>query len=99
MMMHYEKPDILRVDNLSEGVYLASGGLPVCGSAYMGGHYHIPNPNDASNVMAFRGCDGCSAQDGDKCKIEVGAYDQLNPNGIFMPTWEQQNKLPTDKPY
>ena len=25
MMKHYEKPDILRVDNLNEGVYLASG--------------------------------------------------------------------------
>ena len=30
IMKHYEKPDILRVDNLNEGVYLASGADASC---------------------------------------------------------------------
>ena len=42
MMKHYEKPDILRVDNLNEGVYLASGD-PVCGSKYLMGNWIKPS--------------------------------------------------------
>lgn len=74
MMTRYEKPDILRVDNLNEGVYLASG-----------------NP--------VRGCEGCSADDGDGCKIKKGQFADLNRNGDFRPIWEQKGKKPEDSPY
>ena len=97
MMKHYEKPDILRVDNLAEGVYLASGGLPVCGSVYLRGVWHKPTYS-GTDMLVFRGCEGCSADDGDGCKILKGKYDQLNPNGDFRPEWERRNYKPEDDP-
>lgn len=98
MMMHYEKPDILRVDNLSEGVYLASGGVPICGSIYLRGEWRKPWGNSNGTMLEVRGCEGCSADDGDGCKIKKGKYDQLNPNGDFRPTWEQKGYKPDDTP-
>ncbi len=98
MMMHYEKPDILRVDNLSEGVYLASGQF-VCGSKYLQGNWIKPWQQSSGDIMHVRGCEGCSADDGAKCKISVGDTSQLNANGDFRPTWEIDGKKPEDPPY
>lgn len=98
MMTRYEKPDILRVDNLNEGVYLASGN-PVCGSIYLRGEWRKPWVNSNGTMIEVRGCEGCSADDGDGCKIKKGKYDQLNPNGDFRPTWEQKGYKPDDAPW
>lgn len=98
MMKHYEKPDILRVDNLNEGVYLASGN-PVCGSKYLMGNWIKPWGTSNGTIKQVRGCEGCSADDGNKCKIAVGDTSQLNANGDFRPTWERDGKKPDDSPW
>lgn len=99
MMMHYEKPDILRVDNLNEGVYLASGDTQetkaVCKSIYMLGVFHKPNssnPNGGTN-MEVCGCQGCPAgDDGDECGLIKGYVGDYNKD--FRPAWERRGESP-----
>lgn len=102
-MKNYEKPEAIRTSDLSEGVYAASGSASagdrqiVCQSKYMNGVWQKPtagSPSEQTPVMLKRGCEGCSADDGDGCKILKGG--ELNADGVFMPTWEQQGKAPDD---
>lgn len=101
-MTKYERPDILRVDNLAEGVYLASTATddgkpePVCGSIYLKGVWQRPNGTHGNQrpVIEVRGCEGCSADDGDGCKITKGKTSDLNANGDFRPTWERNGLTP-----
>lgn len=102
-MRDYEKPEVIRTTDLSEGVYAASGSAAegsdriVCRSKYMNGVWQKPiagSPSERMPVKAKCGCEGCSADDGDGCKILKGG--ELNADGVFMPTWEQQGKAPDD---
>ncbi len=106
-MNHYEKPVVVKIEEAAEGVYAASGaagpgqqGEIKCQSQYMQGVWHRPNTvtpgRDQEEVINRRGCEGCSADDGDGCKIMKGKADDLNPDGIFKPTWEQEGKSPEE---
>lgn len=102
--MNYEKPVAVNVENLSEGIYLASGSTQgsdnqndnnqiVCQSKYMNGIWQKPTTGaQQAPVKIRRGCEGCSADDGDGCKILKGG--ELNANGVFKPTWEQSGMSP-----
>lgn len=104
-MNNYEKPVVLKLDEVAEGVYAASGaaasdqqGEIVCQSVYIQGVWHRPNTytpgRDQEEVITRRGCEGCSADDGDGCKIKKGKIDDLNKDGVFKPTWEQEGMGP-----
>ncbi len=96
-MRDYKKPEVIGATDLCEGVYAASGAI-VCQSQYMQGVWHRPNAYtlgmDQESVIVRRGCEGCSADDGDGCKIMKGKMDDLNKDGVFKPTWEQQGMSP-----
>lgn len=98
-MRSYEKPMAVKVNDLSEGIYLASGSEAVessrivCQSKYMNGVWQKPTSgSEPGPVKTRRGCEGCSADDGDGCKILKGG--ELNENGVFKPTWEQAGMAP-----
>jgi hypothetical protein len=76
----YEKPVILVNEDISEGVFAASGqgeaaaenggseGIgdrPRCDSKYMGGVFHAPKWNGTNNLESY-GCNGCPANRGDQ---------------------------------
>lgn len=94
---------MVSLNNVADGVYLASGstqqtpeaneGRPACQSRYMNGVWHKPKtgPTQAP-VIDRRGCEGCSADDGDGCKILKGG--ELNAHGVFKPTWERNGMSP-----
>lgn len=99
--MKYEKPSVILQHELAEGVYMASGSLsttdggPVCQSKYMLGVWHKPKRGmEQGTRLEVWGCEGCSADDGDGCKILKNG--ELNPDGVFMPTWEQQGLDPNE---
>ena len=92
MMKHYEKPDILRVDNLNEGVYLASGD-PVCGSKYLMGNWIKPSRGTSQGErLQVWGCEGCPADDGNGCKIKKGEMHDIMD---YRPNWEKNGLDPT----
>lgn len=107
-MMNYEKPEVIKTTDLSEGVYAASGSVPegnpeegtqiVCQSQYLKGVWQKPNRGFTEQGPALQkcGCEGCSADDGDGCKIAKGRVEDLNPNGDFRPTWERNGNGPDD---
>jgi len=98
MMMHYEKPVILQVENLAEGIYLASGDVADnggCESQYMNGEWHQQKwyISEPTPVIEAYGCRGCAADDGHKCKLKEQA--KWN-GGVFKPQWEQDGKDPNE---
>ena len=105
-MMKYERPTITIVKDASEGIYLSSGSTQddtadngiKCQSIYLKGVWHKPNHSLAIASRAknidVKGCEGCSADDGDGCKILKKG--ELNAYGVFMPTWEQEGQKPDD---
>lgn len=99
MKKTYEKPEAIVLTSMPEGVYMSSGsvengnGRPVCQSVYMNGKWQKPTTGaEPGPVKERRGCEGCSADDGDGCKILKGG--ELNANGVFKPTWEQAGMSP-----
>ena len=89
MMKHYEKPDILRVDNLNEGVYLASGD-PVCGSKYLMGNWIKPSRGTSQGErLQVWGCEGCPADDGNGCMYYYENA-QKNSAEIMMQNYFQE---------
>jgi hypothetical protein len=79
-MENYEKPVIIVNEDVSEGVYAASGGAaddsggsgnesygakPKCDSKYMGGVFHAPKWNGTTNMESY-GCNGCPADRSDQ---------------------------------
>ena len=93
MMKHYEKPDILRVDNLNEGVYLASGD-PVCGSKYLMGNWIKPSRGTSQGErLQVWGCEGCPADDGNGCKIKKGEMHDIID---YRPNWEKNGLDPNE---
>ena len=97
-MTRYEKPDILRVDNLAEGIYLASGDpveeQPVCMSKYLKGNWIKPSRGTYQGArLEVWGCEGCPADDGDGCKILKG---EVHDNMDYRPNWEKAGLSPDE---
>ena len=101
MKRTYVKAALTLTEGMPEGVYMASGsiespdnsGQPACQSKYMKGMWQKPSSGATqAPVKERRGCEGCSADDGDGCKILKGG--ELNANGVFKPTWEQMGMSP-----
>lgn len=105
--MKYEKPVVHLTDTVSEGVYLASGAQETsgsqggsqyrCKSKYMNGVYQKPTfISNGDGYKIVRGCEGCPAQDGESCRF-VSHPEQMNWDGDFRPTWEQQGHGPDER--
>ena len=47
-MKNYERPVMIRTEELAEGVYLASGGIK-CDSVYMNGVWQAPHADTSSS--------------------------------------------------
>ncbi|MBQ7956102.1 MAG: hypothetical protein IJ282_10175 [Lachnospiraceae bacterium] len=98
-MEKYVRPIVVVNDEVSEGVYAASGARIQysCDSIYMNGVYHHPTYNPLEDGYKIgRGCEGCPAWTGDSCRFDT-APEQMNWDGDFRPTWEVDGKLPDDK--
>ena len=61
-MKNYERPVMIRTEELAEGVYLASGGIK-CDSVYMNGVWQAPDYSDWNGTTrGYKqqfGCLGC----------------------------------------
>jgi hypothetical protein len=94
-MNDYTKPEILVVNDLTEGIYASSGSSGGgCESIYMSGVYLKGTYNSINDGYKIGyGCDGCPADFG-KCAVqeESEKYD-----GDFRPSWEKNGKLPDEK--
>lgn len=112
-MKNYEKPMLVRTEQMSEGVYLASGAEinpgagsesgstaeSRCKSKYMKGNYVQPTNNPIEDgYKKGRGCEGCPAWNGSSCRLQ-SAPDEMNWDGDFRPAWEVQGHFPDEKGY
>jgi hypothetical protein len=102
----YKKPAIVKIDDLAEGVYTASGdgssstdtAQGKCDSKYMNGEYHVPTYTD-NNYMDGLGCNGCPASRAQSyCALTKETYWESYDadNGNRMPSWEKDGKNPYD---
>lgn len=100
--MMYQKPIIVSINDLAEGVYAASGSQNTtsrCKSIYMKGVYQQPTYNPIEDGYKIgRGCEGCPAWNGTSCRF-ISAPDEMNWDGDFRPTWEVQGHKPDEKGY
>lgn len=92
--MRYEKPVIVKVDDVAEGVYLASG-QKQCQSKYMNGTYKRPNPSNipgAECKYGDLGCRSCPADINWNCALQTGEGIQSldKTGGKYMPLWEYE---------
>lgn len=107
-MNNYKKPIILANNELSEGVYAASGTTDngrKCDSKYMNGTFKGPNwDNSTANIERY-GCLGCPAYRWNGCGlqsdyIDSGKADSYDvDNGNRMPEWEQKGFKPDEINY
>ena len=96
-MKNYERPVMIRTEELAEGVYLASGGIK-CDSVYMNG---VWNGTTRGYKQQF-GCLGCPANTASGCGLlshyvdsgYAGSYDV--DNGNRKPSWEKKGYGPDD---
>ena len=69
-MKNYERPVMIRTEELAEGVYLASGGIK-CDSVYMNGVWQAPDYSDWNGTTRGykqqSGCLGCPANTASGC--------------------------------
>ncbi len=95
-MKNYEKPEIIVVDNLAEGIYASSGKTgQTCDSIYMNGIFVLGTKSPITDgYKKGRGCEGCPANWGDKCAVS-----ELNYDGDFRPSWEVEGKGPDELGY
>ncbi len=99
-MQNYVKPIILANNELSEGVYAASGDGPKCDSKYMNGTFKAPDYSNTTTNIGRYGCLGCPAFRQNGCGLNLdyidsgkaGSYDQ--DNGNRMPGWERNGHKP-----
>lgn len=91
--MKYERPTITVQNDLTEGVYTASGDI-VCQSKYMNGNHQDPVTNTYGVEIARkdRGCEGCPADQGGECRLDLGPF-----GSPLMPTWERNGNSPDDR--
>ena len=94
-MEHYEKPEVLVVDDLAEGVYASSGSSGnSCDSIYMNGVYVTGTFKSIQDgYKAGYGCNGCPVAWG-RCAVAEVSWE-----GDFRPSWEKAGKLPDEKGY
>ena len=96
-MKNYERPVMIRTEELAEGVYLASGGIK-CDSVYMNGVWH----GTTRGYKQQFGCLGCPANTASGCGLlshyvdsgYAGSYDV--DNGNRKPSWEKKGYGPDD---
>lgn len=102
-MKNYEKPILMTSEELHEGVYLASGDVVAgggtgtsggCESDWMNGTFVQPKWGKEGTNIEVRGCQGCTAEDGDGCKLAKG---EPKRDGTYKPLWEQKGEGPNDK--
>ena len=71
-MKNYERPVMIRTEELAEGVYLASGGIK-CDSVYMNGVWQAPDYSDWNGTTrGYKqqfGCLGCPANTASGCGL------------------------------
>lgn len=101
----YERPVMIRTEELAEGVYLASGGIK-CDSVYMNGVWQAPDYSDWNGTTrGYKqqfGCLGCPANTASGCGLlshyvdsgYAGSYDV--DNGNRKPSWEKKGYGPDD---
>jgi len=93
-MKNYQKPTIVGSEELSEGIYMASGSAQ-CNSQYMSGVFRKPDYSINNHIDGL-GCNGCPAFRGDHCGLQTeeywGSYDV--DNGNRKPGWEREGKDP-----
>ncbi|MFA9462724.1 MAG: hypothetical protein ACERKN_00370 [Velocimicrobium sp.] len=99
-MKNYEKPMVLTNEEMSEGIYAASGDTTPtdtgykCKSIYMNGVYLLGTYSPITDGYKIgRGCEGCPANWG-KCAIS-----EVNYDNDFRPTWEISGHLPDELGY
>ena len=72
-MKNYERPVMIRTEELAEGVYLASGGIK-CDSVYMNGVWQAPDYSDWNGTTrGYKqqfGCLGCPANTASGCNYD-----------------------------
>ena len=94
-MKNYERPVMIRTEELAEGVYLASGGIK-CDSVYMNGVWQAPDYSDWNGTTrGYKqpfGCLGCPANTASGGY--AGSYDV--DNGNRKPSWEKKGYGPDD---
>lgn len=105
-MKSYEKPLVLENEELSEGIYAASGDVTTsgCKSIYMKGVFHRntrwenvtdwSNDSDLKHKERERGCEGCPYNWG-YCAVN---NTNAQPGQDARPSWEQKGYKDTD-PY
>lgn len=106
-MTNYQKPMILKEEELVEGIYMASGDVisgTGCNSIYMRGVYHPntrgqnvidpANDPDSAHTLLERGCEGCPYNWG-WCAVND---DNAFPGQDSRPDWERKGHRDTD-PY
>lgn len=104
-MAEYEKPILLVQEEISEGVYLASGedtgdgtARGKCDSKYMNGVWHAPDYTNGISYIGRFGCNGCPAFRHNGCGLLLedywGSYD--TDNGNRFPNWEKIGHAPDD---
>ncbi len=97
-MERYEKPIVLMNEDISEGIYAASGSgskESKCDSKYFKGTWHqmiyTTNP-----ISSDRGCEGCYGNWNDgSCHVQN--YERKEKDQ-FMPSWEKAGLSP-DSPW
>ncbi len=106
-MQNYVKPIILANNELSEGVYAASGATdngPKCDSIYMKGEW-VKGYEQWKPELTYKewhGCNGCPAYTGTGCGLKTHYVDSnYSPtydvdNGKRKPTWEKEGHLPDE---
>lgn len=100
-MRNYSRPEIIKMDEMAEGIFAASGSTGTgdsgsgkqCESVYMNGVY-APKNGDSINVgyKLGYGCDGCPAVKGGKCTVN-----EITWEGDFRPWWEKLGKKDDEK--
>ncbi len=94
-MKSYQKPIVFLNNDLTEGVYTASGDAATrCDSQHIKGNWlQGTNDKNAPNILRY-GCQGCPADSQNGCKLEYKP--DFNPGSALMPTWEKQGYGPYD---
>ena len=88
--MKYEKPTVVALNDMSEGVYLSSGYARHCESMYMNGTYQAPEGGKVIGGIYTYGSIGCRSYPADinyHCAIAAGEFDSIR-DGKRMPQWE-----------
>jgi hypothetical protein len=103
----YKKPIVIKMDDMAEAVYTASGtadsttgGTDVskCDSKYMKGTWqsaHYRSDGSAGYQYQY-GCIGCKGYSENGCNLDNGNYD-VNYAGNYMPAWEKRGYGPYDQ--